>query len=62
MKKSCKECPYFNSNHNNDIVVGFAIKNKKNHNCHMIKGVKDFWIVDDIKNECYGSKNREKIS
>jgi hypothetical protein len=38
------------------MIVGFAEKTGKKHNCHMTDGKKDLWNVTDKKLECYGSK------
>jgi hypothetical protein len=38
------------------MIVGFAEKTGKKHNCHMTEGVKDLWNVKNEKLECYGSK------
>ena len=39
------------------MIVDFAERMGKKHNCHMTKGVKDLWNVKDKKLECYGSRN-----
>lgn len=58
MKTYCKECPHIIRNRNNDIIVDFAKRMKKSHNCHMTKkGEKDLWNVKEgSKCECYGAK------
>ena len=38
------------------MIVDFADRNGKKHNCHMTEGKKDLWNVKDKKLECYGSK------
>ena len=43
-------------NHHNDMIVSFAERTGKKHNCHMTEGKKDLWNVTDKKLECYGSK------
>ena len=39
------------------MIVDFANRTGKKHNCHMTEGKKDLWNVKDEKLECYGSKN-----
>ena len=58
MKNPCKECPHFIRNRNNDMIVGFAERMGKRHNCHMTEGKKDLWNVTDKKIECYSSKKK----
>jgi hypothetical protein len=36
-REMCKECPWANHSENNDRFIGYAKKNNKTHNCHMIK-------------------------
>ena len=55
MEKPCKECPHFNNNHHNDMIVEFVNRTGKPHNCHMTEGKKDLWNVTDKKIECYCS-------
>ena len=62
MKKPCKECPHFIRNRHNDMIVDFANRTGKKHNCHMTEGKKDLWNVKDKKLECYGSITVENIS
>jgi hypothetical protein len=56
MKKPCKECPHLIRNRHNDMIVDFAERTGKKHNCHMTEGKKDLWNVKNKKLECYGSK------
>lgn len=56
MKKHCRECPYIIRNKHNDIIVNFAKKWNKPHNCHMTPGVKNLWQVNNKKLQCFGSK------
>jgi len=43
------------------MIIDFSIRKNKRHNCHMSKGKKKLWEVDDDKLECYGSKIIERI-
>jgi len=45
MKKPCKECPHFIRNRHNNMIVDFADRTGKKHNCHMTEGKKDLWNV-----------------
>ena len=38
------------------MIVDFADRTGKKHNCHMTEGKKDLWNVTNKKLECYGSK------
>jgi hypothetical protein len=38
------------------MIVDFAERTGKKHNCHMTEGKKDLWNVNDKKLECYGSR------
>jgi len=49
MKKPCKECPHIVRNRHNDMIVDFAERTGKKHNCHMTEGKKDLWNVTDKK-------------
>jgi hypothetical protein len=62
MKKPCIECPWVIRNKHNDTIMGFSERFGKSHNCHMTEGKKDLWNIKNKKLECYGSKNRKKIS
>ena len=60
-KKSCKECPWTNRNHFNDMIIGHSMKHDKPHNCHMIPPEKrgGLWETkEDTK--CIGRKQFEK--
>ena len=56
----CKECPGVVRNKHNDMIVSFAERTGKKHNCHMTEGKKDLWNVIDKKIECRGNK-KEKV-
>jgi hypothetical protein len=62
MEKHCKECPHIVRNRHNDMIIDFSDRTKKSHNCHMTEGKKNLWNVTNNKLECYGSKNRKKVS
>lgn len=62
MKKACKECPHFVRNRNNDIIVSFADRTGRSHNCHMTEGYKDLWNVKNEKMECFGSKLKKNLA
>ena len=38
------------------MIVNFAKRTGKKHNCHMTDGKKNLWDVSDGRLECYGSK------
>jgi hypothetical protein len=40
------------------MIVGFAERTGKKHNCHMTEGKKDLWDVTDNNLECYSSKKK----
>ena len=56
---TCKECPWSVKNKHNDTIVGFSKRMDKPHNCHMIKGGKELWNIDE-KTKCNGRKKYEK--
>jgi len=41
MKKPCKECPHFNRDRHNYMIVDFIERTGKKHNCHMTEGKKE---------------------
>ena len=60
-KKPCKECPWTNRNHFNDMIVEHSKKHDKSHNCHMIPPDKrgGLWDTKEETN-CAGRKQFEK--
>jgi hypothetical protein len=57
MNKPCNECPHFVKNKHNDMIIDFAKRTKKSHNCHMtVEGKKNLWDVKNNNTECYGAK------
>jgi hypothetical protein len=43
-----------------DMIIDFSIRKNKRHNCHMSKGKKNLWKVENNDLECYGSKLIER--
>ena len=56
---TCKECPWRIKNKHNESIVGFSKRMDKPHNCHMAKGGKDLWNVEE-KTKCKGRQDYEK--
>ena len=42
------------------MIIDFSIRKNKRHNCHMSKGKKKLWKVENNDLECYGSKLIER--
>jgi hypothetical protein len=39
------------------MIIDFAKRTKKSHNCHMtVEGKKNLWDVKNNNTECYGAK------
>jgi hypothetical protein len=59
MKKPCKECPHFIRNRHNDMIVDFADRTGKKHNCHMTeekKSILDWDLHQKLMEKKYGKR------